>query len=344
MAKKPVFDFKLEQAPRVRERQDWAEVAQDTRALGAADLADARVLALDRVEPGPWQVRRDFHPAKMAELVESVRAQGVLEPILVRAAEAGRYQIIAGERRYRAACEAGLPTIPARVLEIDDVGARVIGLMENIQRDDLNEVERAEGLVALKELTRQTWEEVGRLLGISRRHVLHLVSLTRLPEEVQSRVRSGQLSAKHGRLLAYVKDPAVQVALAELIAELRLNARQTAEVVKRLGGEPGFTRPERAGEECPDADELRQRLSALVLPLLEPAGAAPAPAPAPPAAADSDPEPLLAAIADTRRALAACPESAIDDALAARLQHELDALIEAARSLLARLPQPPACP
>ncbi|HOQ27922.1 MAG TPA: ParB/RepB/Spo0J family partition protein, partial [Armatimonadota bacterium] len=168
MAKKPVFDFGLGQAPRVRERQEWMEVAQDTRAMGAAALENARILAIDHVEPGPWQVRRDFRTEKMAELVESVRAQGVLEPILVRASEGGRYQIIAGERRYRAALEAGLTTVPALVLEIDDVDARVVSLMENIQRDDLNEMERAEGLVALKQLTGQTWEEVGQRLGVTR--------------------------------------------------------------------------------------------------------------------------------------------------------------------------------
>ncbi len=307
------------------------EVAQDTRAIGAAALENARILAIDHVEPGPWQVRRDFRPEKMAELVESVRAQGVLEPILVRASEGGRYQIIAGERRFRAALEAGLTTVPALVLEIDDVDARVVSLMENIQRDDLNEMERAEGLVSLKQLTGQTWEEIGQRLGVTRRHVLHLVSLTKLPESVQALVREGRLSAKHGRLLSQVKNAAALSALAEAVAECRLTAAQTAEVVKRVGGEPGFTLEDVGGDPAQDPAALRDRIDQLIdsVRAREKERATP-----------GDTASLVHALSEMRRALAAFPMTALTPEAARNLQSELDSLIQAA-DLLRRRVIPP---
>jgi len=336
VAKKPVFDFGLGQAPRVRERQEWMEVAQDTRAMGAAALENARILAIDHVEPGPWQVRRDFRTEKMAELVESVRAQGVLEPILVRASEGGRYQIIAGERRYRAALEAGLTTVPALVLEIDDVDARVVSLMENIQRDDLNEMERAEGLVALKQLTGQTWEEIGQRLGVTRRHVLHLVSLTKLPESVQALVREGRLSAKHGRLLSQVKNAEVLSLLAEAVAEFRLTAAQTAEVVKRVGGEPGFTLEEDGGDPDRARASLRDRIDDLIDSVRargdEPVVAAPSAATTP-----GDTAALVQALAEMRRALAGFPMGTLTPEAARNLESELDSLIQAADLLRRRV-------
>lgn len=325
MAKRPVFDFKLGETPRVREKQEWLDVAIDSRALGAAPLGNAHVLSLDRLEAGPWQVRRDFHDGKMAELVESVRGQGVLEPILVRAAGEGRYQIIAGERRYRAAQEAGLDTIPALILEVDDTRAHVISLVENIQRDDLNEIERAQGLVAIKQLTGQTWDEVARLLGITRRHVLHLVSLTRLPSSVQELVRGGELSAKHGRLLAYVKDADAQVALADMAAELHLNALQTAEVVKRLGGEPGFTG--RPGESPERFRRVRDGVERVIASVLEPDGRG------------SEGTDLLEALAQLRRALATFSPEAVSAPLAERLAAEVPSLIGELQSLLDHLPR-----
>lgn len=335
MAKKPFFDFKLGQSPRLREKEQWLQVAQDTRALGAAQLENARILNLEHVEPGPWQVRRGFHADKMAELVESIREQGVLEPILVRAAEGGRYQIVAGERRYRAAKEAGLETIPAMVLELDDVNTRVVSLMENIQRDDLNEVERAEGLVALKHLTTQTWEEIGHLLGITKRHVLHLVSLTRLPDAVQDMVREGRISAKHGRLLAYVKDPEVQMALAQIIADRHLNARQTAEVVKQIGSEPGFTSSEGSLADVQEqvTEWVASLLSAPVSPVV--------PAPEVGAVTAGDIRQLMEAVNEVRRAVAAFPPGLVEEDAARRIHIELPALIQAAEALLARIPIPP---
>ncbi|MBI3944353.1 MAG: ParB/RepB/Spo0J family partition protein [Armatimonadetes bacterium] len=340
MAKRPVFDFKLSETPRVREKADWLDVARDTRALGAAALENARVLALDHVEPGPWQVRRGFPSEKMAELVASIRAQGVLEPILVRPAAEGRYQIIAGERRYRAAREAGLTTIPALVFDLDDVNARVVSLMENIQRTDLNEVERAEGLLALKQTTGETWEAIAKLLGITRRHVLHLVSLTRLPDPVQGLLREGRLSAKHGRLLAYVKERAAQLVLAELIVELRLNAQQTAEAVKRLGSEPGFTvRPGAAGETIAP-QEVRARVERTVERVLEGQAARKLPEAAVPAITAGDIQQLLSGLTEVRRAIAAFPSVSLADDAARRLRNELAALIQAAEALQSRVPMP----
>ncbi|MDH7568001.1 MAG: ParB/RepB/Spo0J family partition protein, partial [Armatimonadota bacterium] len=166
---------------------------------------------------------------------------------------------IHGALRLRSA-DAFAAVIPALVLDLDDTGARVVSLMENMQRDDLNEVERAEGLLALKALTGSTWEEIGQLLGITKRHVLHLVSLTRLPQPVQDLIRDGSLSAKHGRLIAYVHDARLQEALASVAADLRLTAQQTAETVKRVASEPGFTAADTAWI---PASELRQRVAHL---------------------------------------------------------------------------------
>ncbi|HEX2998866.1 MAG TPA: ParB/RepB/Spo0J family partition protein [Armatimonadota bacterium] len=322
MAKRPAFDFKLGQTPRVREKQAWMEVASDTRALGAAGLENARLLLLDHVEAGPWQVRRNFRPGKMAELVESVRSQGVLEPILVQATPEGKYYIIAGERRYRAAREVGLTTIPAVVLEIDDLNARIIALMENIQRDDLNEIERAEGLVLLKQVTGQTWEEIGGTLGVSKRHVLHMVSLTHLPQPVQDLVRAGKLSAKHGRLIAYVKDPQLQVALAEFISDKHLNAQKTAALVKQIGSG------------VPDAESMaalpeavQERLETLLA--QQPAGEK--------KALPVSAKQLIETAAALRREIAAFQLEATDEVDGKALLGELDALATAAGVLRWRL-------
>ncbi|HEV7677301.1 MAG TPA: ParB/RepB/Spo0J family partition protein [Candidatus Dormibacteraeota bacterium] len=175
----------------------------------APETAHFRRLPVERIRPRAERPRRAIDEAGLEELVESVRHHGVLQPIRVRAAGAGRYEIIAGERRWLAARQAGLRTIPAIIAAVDDDHAFLESLVENVQREDLNAADRAEALRHLRvNLGLQSWEEVGRVVGLSRQHVHNLLRIADLPERMQDDVRSGGLTEKHSRALLLLRDDA----------------------------------------------------------------------------------------------------------------------------------------
>lgn len=187
---------------------------------------DLSVLPVDLLAPGPFQPRRTMDDEALGELAASIRAQGVLQPILVRPdpAQTGRFQIIAGERRWRAAQAAGLHQIPAHIRRLDDTSAMAAALIENMQRQDLNPIEEAEGLQRLTTEFELTQEKLADTVGKSRSHVANTLRLLALPEAVRRDVRSGQLTAGHARALLAHPDPA-RGAL-KVLAE-RLTVRQT---------------------------------------------------------------------------------------------------------------------
>jgi ParB family chromosome partitioning protein len=159
-------------------------------------------IPIDRITPSPHQPRRSIDRERLFELSESIRRSGVLQPIRVRPAGAG-YEIIAGERRWRAARDAGLSEIPAIVVTASDEQVMIEALVENVQRVDLNPVDRAMALRKLRTvLGLRSWTEVGRQLGIGRVHVHRLLHLTQLPDRIQGDIRAGTLNEKHGRVLA----------------------------------------------------------------------------------------------------------------------------------------------
>jgi ParB family chromosome partitioning protein len=193
----------------------------DANAPGVARLAIADVAA------NPHQPRRQFINDAMDELIASVRAHGVLQPILVRPVAPGRFEIIAGERRWRAAQAAGLHEIPAVVRALDDRMAFEIALIENIQRSDLNAVEEARGYRRLIDDFGHTQAVLAGIVGKSRSHVTNLLRLLELPESIQSMVEEGKLTMGHARALATAADPE---ALARRVVAEGLSVRAVEEI------------------------------------------------------------------------------------------------------------------
>jgi ParB family chromosome partitioning protein len=188
-------------------------------------------IAIDRIVPNPKQPRRTVIESDLEELAESIRTKGILQAILVRPdpSNADMFEIIAGERRWRAARRAGLTTIPAVVREMDDREVLEIAIIENVQRSDLNPVEEAEAYKALIDRFGRTQESVATQVGKSREHVSNTLRLLNLPEEVREHVREGRLTAGHARALLKTKDPS---AFAQIVISKGLSVRDTEALAK----------------------------------------------------------------------------------------------------------------
>lgn len=188
-------------------------------------------LPISRLKPSPLQPRRYFEPEALADLVASIKTQGIIQPLVVRpsAQKEGLFEIIAGERRWRAAQEAALEQVPVVVRAISDRDALAIALVENLQREDLSPVEEAEAYRRLIEEYTLTQEAVADVIGKSRAQVTNTLRLLRLPPEVREMLASGQLSAGHGRALVGAADPE---GLAHRIVRLGLTVRQTEQMAK----------------------------------------------------------------------------------------------------------------
>lgn len=199
-------------------------------------------LPISKVEPAADQPRERFDPEALGDLADSIRQHGVLQPIAVRALGGGYYQIIAGERRWRAAREAGLDTIPARVVEADDRSAKVLALVENLQRQDLNPVEQAKGLNSLMKDYGLTQEAAAEQVGFSRPAVANALRLLSLPEPVLAMLEEGSLSAGHARALLALGDEDLICRAAELVVKEELSVRQTEELIKRKKTAPKKTK------------------------------------------------------------------------------------------------------
>lgn len=216
-------------------------------------------IPIGELDPNPDQPRKSFDEETIAMLAESVREQGVLQPLLVVASSNGRYRIIAGERRYRASRMAGLETVPCIVKDLDIVRQMEISLIENLQREDLNPVDAARGIRALMQQCGYTQEKVAQRLGKSRPAVANLVRLLNLPEEVTDMVRDGMLSAGHARVLAGLTDPETQKKLARKAAEEGLNVRQMEALAAKSRNSGTPKTPERKPL-APELRELQERL------------------------------------------------------------------------------------
>ena len=209
-------------------------------AAGAApstDDASSLDIAIDRIIPNPKQPRRTFVEAELEELAESIRTKGVIQPILVRPdpANVEMFEIIAGERRWRAARRAGLTVIPAVVRAMDDREMLEIAIIENVQRSDLNAVEEAEAYKSLIDRFGRTQESVAQQVGKSREHVSNTLRLLNLPEDVREHVREGRLTPGHARALLKTSDPS---AFAATVIAKGLSVRDTEALskVEKSGG------------------------------------------------------------------------------------------------------------
>lgn len=202
---------------------------------GKADTAGVREIEIGRIHPNPTQPRVHFDDEALADLARSIEARGVLQPILLRPRGSG-FEIVAGERRWRAAQRAQLHTIPAIVREIDDTSTAEIALIENIQRQDLNAIEEADGYRQLIERYGHTQDDVGRIVHKSRSHVANLLRLLELPEFVRSSLMRGDISMGHARAVATAEDP--EELTREIIAK-GLSVRDAERLAKKVRPGPG---------------------------------------------------------------------------------------------------------
>lgn len=207
--------------------------AENTQESGSG----AVMLRISELEPNREQPRKDFDEKAMAELADSISQHGVLQPLLVRPIFGGGYQIVAGERRWRAARMAGLSEVPAMVREMNDGEVMELALIENLQREDLTPLEEARGYQTLLEKYELTQEEVAKTVGKSRPAVTNAMRLLGLPQEIQDMVERGELSAGHGRALLAFADEELMVAVARKAAAEGLSVRQLEKLAKKAAQE-----------------------------------------------------------------------------------------------------------
>jgi ParB family chromosome partitioning protein len=220
---------------------------------------------IENLKANPRNPRRAFTEIELNELTESIRERGIIQPIVVREhGGPGQYEIVAGERRWRAAQRAGLHEVPIAIVEATDVQSLEFAIIENVQRADLNPIEEAAGYVALIEQCNHTQEQVAQIVGKSRPHVANMMRLLKLPEPVKVLVRAGTLSAGHARLL--VGHVNAQV-LAEMAIGEGYSVRQLEEWVREEEGKPGdatfdaIQKKSRARDKDADTRALERRLS-----------------------------------------------------------------------------------
>ena len=224
---------------------------------GAAAGAPA-MLAIELVQRGRFQPRRHFDEDRLRELADSIAAQGVVQPVVVRpAAEAGHYELIAGERRWRAAQLAGLAEIPAVIREVDDQSAMAMGLIENIQRDDLNPLEEAQALHRLLEEFELTHQQIAQAVGKSRTTVTNLMRLLELNPDVKEFVEQGQLEMGHARALLALEGDLQSEAAAQVVRK-GLSVRETEALVRRYKEQGGAVEKKKAP--APELDPDVRRL------------------------------------------------------------------------------------
>ncbi len=222
-----------------------------------------RKAPIEFLKPNPRNPRRAFSDAELAELADSIRQHGVIQPIVVRPVRGAqdRFEIIAGERRWRAAQKAGLHEVPIAPVDVGDSDALEIAIIENVQREDLNALEEAQGYHALAAEFRRSQDDIARIVGKSRSHVANMMRLTKLPPDVQALISTGQLSAGHARALINVPD--ASNAAKRVVAE-GLSVRQTEALAHEEGApERKSMKPRSASSSPKDTDtlDLEKRVS-----------------------------------------------------------------------------------
>jgi ParB family chromosome partitioning protein len=233
------------------------EIRGESRGAGQG----ATTVAITMLVRNPNQARQNFSKESLEELARSLKEHGVLQPIIVRAQAGGTYEIVAGERRWRAAQLAGLTEIPVIVRQVSEKQAAEINLIENIQRDDLNPMEEAEALRRLLEEHGYTQERLADQIGRSRTAVTNLLRLLDLPLPVQEMVRTGKITEGHGRALLRIEQERVRIKAAMEVAARQLSVRETEKLAAQLskGSSPAGTKKAR-GASSPEIRELIGRL------------------------------------------------------------------------------------
>jgi ParB family chromosome partitioning protein len=239
---------------------------------GVARAGTRSQVPVDAIEHNPYQPRKTFDDDELASLSASIRTHGVLQPLVVR--QVGeRFQLVAGERRLRAARDAGLDSVPVNVVDFNDQQVLEAALVENIQRSDLNPIEKAQGFKDYLTRYHMTHEQLATRLGLGRATITNLVALLDLPAELQEAVRVGQLSTGHAKILKGITDPARQIALSKDIIARGLSVHATEALLKQSAAESrarendgddadeGRSSPEKTTHVQSIENELRQKLS-----------------------------------------------------------------------------------
>jgi ParB family chromosome partitioning protein len=232
-----------DQAPVIPESRESEQTLSD---------GDQAVLYIDinEIKPNVNQPRKNFDPQKINELADSIREHGIIQPLVVRSKGAG-YEIVAGERRYRAAREAGLSQVPCLVREFSDEENMLIAIIENMQREDLNPIEEAQGLNEMIRAYGMTQEDVSKSVSKSRPYITNALRLLKLPQEMQTMLAEGKMSTGHARALLSIKDKARQEAVCHKITEQGISVREA----ERLAKAP--EKPEKKPAPRKDEDVLR---------------------------------------------------------------------------------------
>ncbi|EGR2797738.1 chromosome partitioning protein ParB [Vibrio navarrensis] len=242
------LDALLSTSSLAREKQQIATHSQSLSAEG--ELTD---IAVGHLQPGIYQPRKDMSPQALEELAASIQSQGIIQPIVVRALNDGHFEIIAGERRWRAAKQAGLKRVPCLVKNVEDRAAIAMALIENIQREDLNAIEEAQALERLQDEFALTHQQVADVIGKSRTTVSNLLRLNSLEPEVKQFVSQKLLEMGHARALLALEGEQ-QVEVAQQVASKLLTVRQTEQLVKKC-------LTPKVEQELPSKDEETQQMS-----------------------------------------------------------------------------------
>ncbi len=234
---------------------------EDVSTQGSSTINE---IDIESIEPNPGQPRREFDEEALSELARSIREIGIIQPITLRQREDGRYQIIAGERRWRASQMAGLKTIPAYIKTVNDENVMELALVENIQREDLNAIEIALAYEHLLETTGMTQERMSERVGKSRSSISNYLRLLRLPAQVQIAMQKQEIDMGHARALLSIESPSLQIKLFREIKKHGYSVRKVEEMVRRLQNEAEVDNPVKAKSHNALPEEfydLRNRLS-----------------------------------------------------------------------------------
>lgn len=224
-----------------------------------ANEGELKKIPVELLRPGKYQPRRDMHPEALEELAASIRQQGIMQPVVVRPVAAGQYEIIAGERRWRAAQLAGLEKIPALVREADDRDVVALALIENLQREDLNPLEEALALQRLQKEFALTQQQVADAVGKSRSSITNLLRLLQLHKDVRRMLEHGDLEMGHARALLSLEDNQ-QLEVARQVVAKGMSVRQTEALVRKSLEQP--TQTDQPAPRDPDIQRLEQQLQA----------------------------------------------------------------------------------
>ena len=232
----------------------------ESNGKGASSGKVVDMLPLDLIQRGRFQPRRDFNAEKLQELADSIAAQGVVQPIVVRPIDTSRYEIIAGERRWRAAQQAGLSEIPAVIRDVPDKTAMAMGLIENIQRDDLNPLEEASALYRLLDEFELTHQQIAQGIGKSRTTVTNLLRLLELNTDVKRLIEERRIEMGHARALLGLQEQRQSDAARQVVAQ-GLSVRETEKLVRRLQGVKPEQKARAVADDDPDVKRLENSLA-----------------------------------------------------------------------------------